>query len=150
MAIYVPPSRRRRQVLLVGAAALIVGAVLGALAGRATAPSIGGRVRASQQRAVMLAAALRVVAIHQEADTASLQASADAGADMALRRAESGLKDALGSTPWITAPDKARLLGLIADLRAAGPGQASSPQFAQRVEAAASAIEAAFGVRETG
>lgn len=146
MAIYVPPSRRRRQLMLVGAIALVVGALAGAFVGRSTSPSVSENVRATRQVAKELAAGLRVVAIHQEADTPSLQASADAGAALALRRTESALKNALADAPWITPAAKAKLLAMIAELRAGAAGQASTPQFAQRVEAGASAIEAAFGV----
>lgn len=147
MAIYVPPARRRRLALLIGAVSLAVGVVAGALVGRATAPSLADHVAASQQHAEALAAGLRVVAVHQEADAASLQGSADAGADLALRRTEAGLKSELAHAPWIPAARKTELLGLVAELRAGAPGQATTPQFAARVEAAASAIETTFGVR---
>jgi len=150
MAMYVPPSRRRRQLLVVAVIALALGAVLGVLAGRATAPSVNDQVRASQERARTLAAGLRVVGIHQEAATASLQASADAGADLALRNTEAGLEDALATAPWIPTADKTRVLGLVTELRGGPPGQATTPQFAQRVEAAASAIETTFGIRGPG
>lgn len=150
MAIYVPPSRRRRQLLVIAGLAGLAGVLLGGAVGRVTAPSVGEQVRSSQESARTLAAALRVVAIHQEADTVSLQASADGGADLALRRAEGELQKALARAPWIPAPEQARLLGLIAGLRGGPPGQASTPEFAQRVEAAASAIETGFGVRGPG
>jgi len=150
VAIYVPPSRRRRQLLVVVALALVLGAVLGGVVGRATAPSVGERVRTSQQSARTLAAELRVLTIHQEADAASLQASTDAGADLALRRAEAALSGALGGAPWIPTAGKARLRAMLAELRSGPPGQATTPQFAQRAEALASAIETAFGVGQTG
>lgn len=147
MAIYVPPSRRRRQVVLLGVIALVVGAMVGVLLGRATAPSVADRVRSSQRKVVELTAGLRVVTIHQEADTASLQASSDAGAGLALRRAESELRGLLAEAPWIAPARKTELLALVHDLQGGPPGQASTPQFAQRVEAAAEAIETTFGVR---
>jgi hypothetical protein len=147
MAIYVPPARRRRIVMIVGGVALVVGGLIGVLVGRATAPSVDDQVRSSQRRASELAAGLRVLAIHQEADAASLQASADAGAELTLRRTEAALRDALGKAPWVPAAKKAELLGLIGALRGGPPGQATTPQFAQQVETAAAAIETAFGVR---
>jgi hypothetical protein len=150
MAIYVPPSRRRRQLILVGLVALLVGALIGAFTGRATAPSVDEKVSASQQRAKELAAGLRVIAIHQEADTASLQASADAGADLTLRRTESALKDTLSGAPWIAPATTSNLLAMMASLRATAAGRASTPEFAQRVETMAAAIESAFGVEGKG
>jgi hypothetical protein len=150
MAIYVPPSRRRRQLILVGVVALVVGAAVGAFVGRSTAPSISDKVRSSQQRASELAAGLRVIAIHQEADTASLQASADAGADLTLRRTESALKDAVSGAPWISPSTKSNLLAMVAQLRSGAAGKASTPEFAERVESVATAIESAFGVGGQG
>jgi hypothetical protein len=150
MAIYVPPSRRRRQLILVGIVALLVGAAVGTFVGRATAPSVIDKVRSSQERANQLAAALRVIAIHQEAGTPSLQASADAGADLALRRTESELKDAVSGAPWISRSTESNLLTMVAELRSGAAGKASTPEFARRVESAATAIESAFGVGEKG
>ncbi|MGH9188594.1 MAG: hypothetical protein ACRD0Q_00950 [Acidimicrobiales bacterium] len=145
MAVYIPASRRRQWLVLVAVAAALLGALLGGLAGRATAPSVDERVREVQERARTLTAGLRVLALHEESDAASLQSGAT-GAGLAVERAESGLRDALADAPWVASGEGARLLAAVAELKALAAEDPASPELTQGVEAAAAAMEAAFGL----
>lgn len=145
MAVYIPAGRRRRRLLAWCSAAALVGGLVGGAAGRATAPTIGEQVRTSQARARALSAGLRVVALHEEAQSTSLAAPGDGGADLAVRRAEEGLKMEFRSAPWIPVAAQKRLLDGVNALRTGG-GNASRSRYAQNVEQVASAIEAAFGI----
>ena len=92
MAIYVPQARRRRTTILVGVAALVVGAVLGGVVGRSSAPTVEDRVRSVRNEARAIASQLRVVSLHENSGAESLTGGGDAGADLALQRTETKLK----------------------------------------------------------
>ena len=145
MAIYVPRARRRRNLVLVGVAFLVVGLVLGSAAGRSSAPTVEDRVRSVRTEARAIASQLRVVSLHEAEGTASLASSSgDAGADLALGRTEVNLRRLFRRAPWVTSKTVADLLADTVALRAAAPGQARTPAFGQKVDALADRIESAF------
>jgi hypothetical protein len=145
MAIYVPRARRQRNTILVGVAALVVGAVLGGLAGRSSAPTVEDRVRSVRKEAQAIASQLRVVSIHEGSGAASLAGGGDAGADLALQRTETKLKALFKRAPWVTSKMAADLVGQTTTLRAEAPRQASSDAFGKQVDDLAGRIEATFG-----
>jgi hypothetical protein len=140
VAIYVPRTRRRRNLILVGVAGLVVGAVLGGVAGRSSAPTVEDRVRSVRTEARAIASELRVVSLH-----ATLAGSGDAGADLALRRTETDLRRLFRRAPWVNAKTAADLLADAVALRTAAPGQARTPAFGKQVEGLAARIESTFG-----
>ena len=146
MAIYVPASRRRRNVVAVAALALVVGGLAGAVIGRATAPSVNGRVRTAQEHGRTVAAQLRVLSLHEEAGAASLAAGADAGAGFALRRARADLERALGEAPWILGSERGRLLDGVDALRRQLAATPDNAAFADATNRVAGEIESAFGL----
>jgi hypothetical protein len=145
LAIYVPRTRRRRNLILVGAAGLVVGVMLGSVAGRASAPTVEARVRSVRSEARAIASQLRVVSLHEAAGATSLAGNGDAGADLALRRTEANLQRLVRRAPWVTSKAAAELLGDTVALRASAPGQARTPAFGQKVDGLADRIEATFG-----
>lgn len=142
MAIYVPASRRRRSFVLVGAVALVVGLLLGGVAGRATAPSVGDRISSVRTEAQEIAAGLRVVSLHEEAGAESLSGG-DAGAALALRTARARLVHAFGRAPWLPAATRRAVLAEV-DRLAAHP-DATSARFASDIDALADRILTTFG-----
>jgi hypothetical protein len=146
MAIYVPRARRRRTLVLVGVAALVVGLALGSVVGRASAPTVESRVRSVRSEARAISSQLRVVSLHESAGASSLEnVTGDAGADLALRRAETDLRHLFRRAPWVTSKTAADLLADTVALRAAAPGQARTPAFGQQVDGLANRIETTFG-----
>jgi hypothetical protein len=131
--------------MLLGVAALVLGLVLGAVIGRASAPTVQDRVRSVQREARNIAAQLRVVSLHAEDKTASVAAGGDAGADLALQRAEADLRGLFKRAPWLHAKTGADLLAETAALRAEAKGEAGTPAFGQKVDALAGRVEATFG-----
>jgi hypothetical protein len=150
MAIYVPAGRRRRRLYVVGAAALVVGLVVGLVIGRATSDSLDDQVSSAQDRGRAVSSQLRVVAVHQEADTASA-AAANAGqsAQFALNRARTQLASACRKAPWIPASRCQELDRTLGGLATRAPTDSALPDFGQAVEAAASDVDAAFGVTDS-
>jgi hypothetical protein len=145
MAIYVPRTRRRRNLLLIGVAGLVVGMILGGLTGRSSAPTVDDRVRSVHHEAQAIASQLRVVSIHEGESAASLAGGGDAGADLALRRTETNLKSLVERAPWVPPKAAASLITETTALRVAAPGEARSETFGQKVDSLADRIEATFG-----
>ena len=145
MAIYIPRARRRRNLILVAVAGVVVGLVLGAVFGRASAPTVEGRVRSVRNEARDIAAQLRVVSFHESQATQSLNANGDAGADLALRRTEANVRQLLRRAPWVGTKTGTDLLADTVALRAEAPGQARTEAFGRKVDALAGRIESTFG-----
>lgn len=145
MAIYVPRARRRRNLILVGVAGLVLGLVLGGALGRSSAPTVGDRVRSVRNEARDVAAQLRVVSFHESQGTPSLNGTGDAGADLALRRTETNLRQLLRRAPWVGTKTGSDLLADTVALRTEAPGRARTEAFGRKVDALADRIEATFG-----
>jgi hypothetical protein len=145
MAIYVPRSRRRRNLILIGVAALVVGVILGVAAGRSSAPTIEDRVKSVRSEARAIASQLRVVSIHEGEGAASLSGGGDAGAGLALQRTETNLRALFKRAPWVTSKTAAELISETTALRSAAPTRARTEAFANEVDALADRIEQTFG-----
>jgi hypothetical protein len=149
MALYTPQIQRRRRLIGVAGAAFVLGGVLGGLVGHFTAPTPQEQVVAVQEQARQTSAQLRVLSLHVEAGAASLGAGGDAGAGLALRRADDDLTRALEAAPWVTADRRNALRMHLHELeRAASSGAATAP-FAANVDQLATEIDTAFGLRPT-
>jgi hypothetical protein len=145
MAIYVPRARRRRNTILVGVAGLVVGVLLGAAAGRSSAPTVEDRVKSVRSEARAIASQLRVVSLHEGAGAASLAGGGDAGADLALQRTETNLRALFKRAPWVTSKTAGDLVAETTALRTEAPKQANTEEFGKQVDALADKIEATFG-----
>ncbi len=132
--------------MILAIAALILGGVLGGLVGRFTAPTPADRVATVRDQARQTSSQLRVLSLHVDAGAASLGTGGDAGAGLALQRADADLTRALEQAPWITAQSRAALNMHLHDLeRTASSGAATKP-FAADVDSLATEIDATFGL----
>lgn len=147
MAIYVPRARRRRQLVLLTLAGLVVGAVLGVLVGRLTAPTVAERVAAVQQQASQVTAQLRVLSLHAEAGAVSVGVPGEGGAELALRRADADLGKALDEAVWIPVGQRNGLRRRLEDLERGAGDDAARPAFGAAVDRLANDVDQAFGVR---
>ena len=145
MAIYVPRARRRRNLILIGVAALVVGVILGFGAGRSSAPTVEDRVKSVRTEARAIASQLRVVSLHEESGAASIKGGGDAGADLALQRAETNMRALFKRAPWVTTKASGNLIAETTALRTKAPQQADTEEFGKQVSALADKIEATFG-----
>ncbi|MFZ0118896.1 MAG: hypothetical protein WBR33_05380 [Pseudonocardiaceae bacterium] len=146
MALYTPQAQRRRQMVILAIAALILGGMLGGLVGRFIAPTPADRVATVREQARQTSSQLRVLSLHVDAGAASLGTGGDAGAGLALQRADADLMRALEQAPWITAQSRAALSTHLHDLeRTASSGAATKP-FAADVDSLATEIDATFGL----
>jgi hypothetical protein len=145
VAIYVPRTRRRRNLILVGVAGIVVGLALGLVAGRSSAPTVEDRSKSVRTEARAIASQLRVVSLHEEKAAASLNGGGDAGADLALSRTETNLRRLFLRAPWVGSKTAADLVTATEALRVAAPGQARTDAFATQVDSLADRIESTFG-----
>ncbi|PZS23524.1 MAG: hypothetical protein DLM61_23850 [Pseudonocardiales bacterium] len=146
MALYTPQTQRRRQMVIVAIAAFVLGGVLGGFVGRFTAPTPADRVAAVREQGRQTSSQLRVLSLHVEAGAASLGTGGDAGAGLALQRADADLTRALEQAPWITAQSRTALSTHLHELeRAASSGAATKP-FAADVDSLATEIDTTFGL----
>jgi hypothetical protein len=146
MALYTPQAQRRQRLLILAVAAFLLGGVVGGLAGRFTAPTPADRVADVREQARQTSSQLRVLSLHVDAGAVSLGTSGDAGAGLALQRADDDLTRALEQAPWITADRSNALRTHLRELeRAAKTGAATKP-FAADVDRLASEVDTTFGL----
>jgi hypothetical protein len=88
LAIYVPDSTRRRRLVVIAVACLVAGLVVGALAGRATAPGVDDAVARAKDHAEAAVTALQRLPIEYEQalagegeDTATITSAVDSARD---------------------------------------------------------------------
>lgn len=146
MAIYTPRAARRRRLALLVAAGFVVGAVLGVLGGRLTAPTVADQVAAVRVQAREVSAQLRVLSLHSEAGAASLGADGDAGASLALRRADEELTAAFDQAPWVLAAERADLHQRLQELERSAAADAASPSFGVLTDQLAADVDRTFGI----
>ena len=146
MAIYTPQAQRRRQLLILTVVAFLLGGLLGGIAGRFTAPTPADRVAAVREQARQTSSQLRVLSLHVEAGAASLGSGGDAGARLALQRADQDLTNALDLAPWITEDRRNGLFARLHNLERAASGAAATAPFAADVEGLAKDIDTTFGL----
>jgi hypothetical protein len=139
VALYIAPARRRRRVLAAAGVALALGLLVGAVAGRLTAPSIDDRITSVRDDARATAAGLRVIALHDEADTGG---GDDQGAALVLDRTRTELDDLFDRAPWLGSDTRTELFDEL-DALADDPDPTGTA-FGQAADALAGHIETTF------
>jgi len=146
MAIYTPQAQRRRQLVIVTVVAFLLGGLLGGFVGRVLAPTPADRVASVREQARQTSSQLRVLSVHFEDNAASLAAGGDAGAGLALQRADDDLTKVLQQAPWVTAQQGNHLLNSLHGLEAAVRAGATKSPFAGNVDKLANDIDTTFGL----
>ena len=145
MAMYIPPGRRRRRILLAVGAALVVGIALGVVAGRATAPTIEDRVRDARDAAAAAIAQIQALPIEYEQELSGAETFADGGASDAIARARAELDDAIADAPWITPEQIDTVHEALDDLEDAARAKVAAGDFETRVADATETLATVFG-----
>lgn len=145
MAIYIPDSTRRRRAVLLAAACLVGGLVVGGVVGRATARGIDDQVSEVREQAADAATALRRLPIEYEQLLAGEGESSATMSD-AIENAQELLRAAYDDAVWFgtgaTAPTDAAL-DAVRDVVA---DEGSAEEFAAAVDEAVRAIEQRFDI----
>jgi hypothetical protein len=146
MAIYVPPSRRRRTLILLVALGLVVGLVAGFAIGRGSASGVDDAVAKVRTEAADSAIALERIPIEYS------QAVSDSGGEStrtiteAINQARSQLDDTWADASWFGPAARRPVDTKLTALDRAVAAHATPEEFQAAVDAAVRAVETAFGV----
>lgn len=146
MAIYIPDSTRRRRLVVIAGACLVVGLVVGGVLGRATSSGVDDSVKEVRARAEDAAIALERLPIEYEQALAASGGESTATITEALDRARATLDEAYTSidvfgpgsrTATKTALDA--VVGAVAD-------KVPLAEFEAAIADAVAAVRATFGL----
>jgi len=102
MALYVPAGARRRRLVLIALAGLVIGGVVGFVGGRASAPGLEDEVAEVQELAVDAATSLQRIPIEYEQAVTGEGGESTETIISALQSAERQLDDAYSEAIWLT------------------------------------------------
>lgn len=149
MALYVPAGRRRRNLALGLAGALIVGLVIGVAIGRVTAPTVDDRVGAVQDDARAVTGTLAATPNEYAKQLAgSSEFRRGGGVDQALTSARHDLDAALDDASWLGPSQRATATGALDAVVAAERDRVAEARYQQAVDAAVATISRTFGIDE--
>ncbi len=150
MALYVPAGARRRRLVLIAVAGLLVGAVAGFVAGRATAPGLEDEVDEVQDLAVDAATAFQRIPIEYEQLLGGEGGESVDTVQDAIDRADEQLRATYSEAIWLGDGAGAATDDAIEGLRAVVGADGSADDFAAGVDTVVGEIEATFGVDVAG
>jgi hypothetical protein len=146
MAMYIPPGRKRRRLLLWIGASVVVGLVIGGILGRVTAPTVEDKVKGARDDAAAAVAQLQALPSEYEKQlSGSSEFEKGGGVDDALTRTRSQLDDAISSAPWITPQEIDTVHKAIDDLRTDAKQQVTGAVFQRNLDQATETITSVFG-----
>ena len=148
MALYVSAARRRRRTLVVGAAALVVGLLLGWLIGRATGSSANDDIKARQNDAEQLVARLDGLDLEYQQTAAGGASGSDAvKGSLAAAAAIAADSDALmARMPWVARAERTATVQVVDGVRRAVEAGAPPEEVSAAVARADQAVRAAAGL----
>ena len=146
MAIYVPPGRRRRHLILLVAVGLVVGLVGGFAVGRATSSGVDDALSKVRGEASDTAIALERIPIEYSQAASGSGGESTRTITEAIARARSQLDQAWADAPWFGTAARKPVDAKLAALDRAVAAHATAEEFQADVDAAVQAVEAAFGV----
>jgi hypothetical protein len=150
LAIYVPPSARRRRLVLLVLIGLVVGLVAGFAAGRATSSGVDDAVSRVRGEAQDAAVAFQRIPIEYQ------QAADDAGGEStstiteAIARARAQLDSAWAHASWFGRGVRPPVDAKVDALAEVASAHGRPEEFQAAVDDAVAAIERAFGVTVAG
>jgi len=149
VALYVPAGRRRRNLVLGLAGALIVGLVIGVVVGRATAPTVDDRVSSVQDDARAVTGTLAATPIEYAKQLAgSSEFRRGGGVDQALLSARTDLQAALRDATWLGPSQRTVATDALDAVVAAERARVSETRYQEVVDTAAATISRTFGIDE--
>jgi hypothetical protein len=146
VAIYVPPSTKRRRLVLLVAAGLLVGLLLGFAVGRTSAPDLHGKVDAVKEQAEGAAVGLQRLPIEYEQALGQTSGESMATISEAVDRATSQLDEALDDAFWLGPGVRMQLEGLLRELDVVITDHGSEAEFEDSLGRLVERIGTLFGV----
>jgi len=149
VAIYVPPGRRKRQVLAVVAAAFVLGLGLGALIGRVSVPSLTSQIADGRVGGRRVASSIRALPLEYAnafSGSAEFSGKAEGSIAAAIARIDPQLGAYLAKAPWIGPDQGAAARRAVERVRLSAKAKANPDEFAKVAELSAATIEDIFGI----
>lgn len=146
MAIYVPDSTRRRRLVAVAGACLVVGLLVGGTVGRATSPGADDAVEEVRERGRETVTALQRLPIEYEQAVAGEGGEDAATMTSALDRARATLDEAFAVLDVFGPASRAAADAALDGVRQAVEDGVPPREFEAAIEAAISAVRATFGL----
>lgn len=152
MAATSPATGRRRRGLVLVAVGLVafgMGAVLGLLGGRATAPTVADQMATSRSRGYDVIEHLQRLPSEYEQTRSGLGGRTDATFAATLDVVRHHLDEAIDATPWFGARTIAEVQVSVDRLRADARSHVDAVKFSTDTDRAVDVIAKAFGVTVT-
>ena len=148
MALYIPASRRRRRVIVVGVAALVAGILIGLLVSRVATPSIDDQVGSKQREAEQLIARLDGLNLEYQQSGAAGASGEDAreGALDAARGISADTQDLVDDLPWLSDAQRAAAVVAVDGVAKAVEGAGTVDDVGTAVTGAEAALRSAAGL----
>jgi hypothetical protein len=146
MALYVSDGARKRNLVLAAVGALVLGLVIGFVAGRATSTGLEEEVSAVQDEAIAAATGFQRLPIEYEQAVAGEGGESAATIDDAIDSADDQLQSVYSEAIWLPDDASAPTDAAVEDLRQVVADQGSLAEFEAAVDDVVQAIEATFGV----
>ena len=150
MAIYVPPSTKRRRLVLLVVAGLVVGLALGFAIGRSTARSVDDAVSEVRDHATDAGVGLQRLPIEYEQAVEGAAGESTRTITEAITRSRADLEEAWDGATWAGRGARRPVDDALDALDRAVADRASAGDFEAAVGRAVDAIEAAFAIRVEG
>ncbi|MGZ4681742.1 MAG: hypothetical protein ACXWB2_16350 [Acidimicrobiales bacterium] len=147
MALYIPAGRRRRRLIIVGVVAAVVGLTLGAVLGRASAPTTGDAV--SSVRADARSIDARLQALPNEFEkvlSGDPQYANGGGPAESLTAIEADTAALARRAEWLSDDQRTAVAAAVARAQVVAEDRASASDFQTAIDDASTAIEQTFGL----
>jgi hypothetical protein len=151
VALYVPAGRRRRNVIIGLVGALIVGLIVGAFIGRASAPGISDKVSSVQDSARAVTARLQATPIeYQKQLNGSTEFKSGGTVLQSLTDAQATMRGALDDAVWLGPAQRQDVEDALDALVTAAKAKVAAATYAKLVNTAVTRIATGLGIDEAG
>lgn len=150
MALYIPAGRRRRRLIIVGVVSVVVGLIIGALIGRASAPTLSDEVSSVTSDAQSLDARLEALPLEYEQSLSGAEGFSTGGGPADALVTISADADALARrAEWLSDARRAALVASIDQAHQVAIDEGSSSDFEAAIAAASATVAETFGLATT-
>jgi hypothetical protein len=148
VALYVPAGRRRRNLVLGLAGAVVVGLIVGFLLGRATHASLDDEVATVQDSARAVTARLRATPVEYAQERRGSSEFSHGGTVLdSLADARRSLRDALDDAVWLGPAQRREATAALDVLVSAARAETAARRYRALVDTSANRIDVVFGLR---
>jgi hypothetical protein len=144
VALYIPAAKRRRRLILLIGAGVVVGLLVGVLVGRLTAPGLSDGIHAAQSRAQRTTGLLESLPTEYEATQQGAQGKSAATFRQSLDQLDADLEAAIAKAKWLGPSARKRLRAAVATVRSADEDGVPSSVFQRTVADAAKVVADEF------